>query len=132
MGIYDRDYERERSYDDSPGFHLGGARSWTTNLVIVMAIVYVVQLLTNPAARPDDGWFTDTFSLHADLPRQPWMAFQLITYGFLHDVNDLKHILFNASVCGCSAASVEAALREEGVSDVLPRGRGVCRRWPGW
>lgn len=97
MGIYDRDYERERSYDDSTGFRFGGgARSWTTNLVIVMAIVYVVQLLTKPAGRgPYDGWFTETFALHADLPRHPWMAFQLVTYGFLHDVYDLKHILFN-------------------------------------
>ena len=47
MGIYDRDYERQRSdYNDSPGFHLGGEMSWTTKLVIVMGIVYVVQLLT--------------------------------------------------------------------------------------
>ncbi len=94
MGIYDRDYERQRSNDESSGFHLGGARSWTTNLVIVMAIVYVVQLLTNSAG-PGEGWFTRTFSLYGDLPRQPWMAFQLITYGFLHDPDDLRHILFN-------------------------------------
>ncbi|MGD9635516.1 MAG: rhomboid family intramembrane serine protease [Pirellulales bacterium] len=94
MGIYDRDYEREHNYDESSGFHLGGgARSLTTNLVIVMAIVYVVQLLTRGAN--DTGWFTRTFSLDADMPRQPWMAFQLITYGFLHDPDDLRHIAFN-------------------------------------
>jgi membrane associated rhomboid family serine protease len=93
MGIYDRDYERERDYD-SPGYHLGGERTWTTNLVILMAIVYVVQLLTKTAGG-GEGWLTETFSLYADLPKKPWMAFQLITYGFLHDVNDFKHILFN-------------------------------------
>lgn len=93
MGIYDRDYERERDYD-SPGYHLGGERTWTTNLVIVMAIVYVVQLLTKTKGG-GEGWLTETFSLYADLPKTPWMAFQLITYGFLHDVNDFKHILFN-------------------------------------
>jgi membrane associated rhomboid family serine protease len=109
MGIYDRDYERERGYDDSPGFRMGGEMSWTTRLVIVMAIVYVVQLLTKsggPGA--PDGWFTDTFALHADLPRQPWMAFQLITYGFLHDVQDLKHILFNGFALWMFGRSVEA------------------------
>lgn len=96
MGIYDRDYERERDYNGSPGFHVGGDVSWTTKLVIVMAIVYVVQLLTKPSGRgPSDGWVTDTLALHANLLRHPWMAFQLVTYGFLHDVNDLKHILFN-------------------------------------
>jgi membrane associated rhomboid family serine protease len=94
MGIYDRDYERQRDYGDSPGFHLGGDLSWSSKLVIVMAIVYVVQLLTNSNA-PAGGWFTQIFELHADLPREPWMAFQLITYGFLHDPGDLKHILFN-------------------------------------
>jgi len=96
MGIYDRDYERERRYDDSPGFYVGSDWSWTTKLVVVMGIVYVVQLLTSPSGGgPGEGWFTNTFALHADLPREPWMAFQLISYGFLHDVHDLKHILFN-------------------------------------
>jgi membrane associated rhomboid family serine protease len=95
MGIYDRDYEREPNYGRASGFQLGGgARSLTTNLVVVMAIVYVVQLLTKGAG-PDEGWFTRTFSLWADLPRQPWMAFQLISYGFLHDPDDLRHIAFN-------------------------------------
>jgi membrane associated rhomboid family serine protease len=96
MGIYDRDYERERDYQDAPGYQLGGERTWTTNLVIVMAIIYVVQLLTKPGGPGlDKGWFTNLFSLYADLPRHPWMAFQLITYGFLHDPDDLRHILFN-------------------------------------
>jgi membrane associated rhomboid family serine protease len=95
MGIYDRDYEREQNYGYSPGFRFGGGmRSLSTNLVIAMAIVYVVQLLTKVSDR-DPGWFTDTFSLWANLPRQPWMAFQLITYGFLHSPNDITHILFN-------------------------------------
>lgn len=95
MGIYDRDYEREHNYDGSTGFHLGGGvRSLSTNLVIVMVIVYVVQLFTE-APGPREGWFTETFSLAANLPRRPWMAFQLVTYGFLHSPDDIKHILFN-------------------------------------
>jgi membrane associated rhomboid family serine protease len=98
MGIYDRDYERERDhYDDSPGFHLGGSLSWTNRLLIVMAVVYLVQLFTKPGGGGlgNSGWFTETFSLRADLPLRPWYFFELVTYGFLHDVNDLKHILFN-------------------------------------
>ena len=35
------------------------------------------------------------------------MAFQLITYGFLHDVNDLKHILFNCFALWMFGRSVE-------------------------
>jgi membrane associated rhomboid family serine protease len=106
MGIYDRDYERDRGYGDSPGYHLGSDMTWTTKLVIVMAIVYVVELVTNSDA-PGGGWFTQIFALHANLPRQPWMAFQLITYGFLHDPDDLKHILFNGFALWMFGRSVE-------------------------
>ena len=84
MGIYDRDYERERNYDDSPGYHLGGERTWTTNLVILMAIVYVVQLLTKLRV-PRRRLVHRIFSALRRSTREPWMAFQLITYGFLHD-----------------------------------------------
>jgi membrane associated rhomboid family serine protease len=106
MGIYDRDYERDR--DDSPGFHLGGERTWTTNLVILMGIIYVVQLVTQPGGRgADGGWFTETFSLSANLPLKPWMAFQLITYGFLHDIHDLRHIIFNCLGLWMFGRSVE-------------------------
>jgi membrane associated rhomboid family serine protease len=69
-------------------------RSLTTNIVLFTCGVFLVQLLTrgNP---PDQGWFTDLFALHADLLKKPWHFFELLTYGFLHDVRDLKHIIFN-------------------------------------
>lgn len=99
MGIYERDYEREHPYDDpGQGFNLGGERTLTTNLVIAMFAVYVVQLLTKPSvpAFPgDQGWFTNTLSLYADALLRPWRYFEFLTYGFLHDVDDLKHIAFN-------------------------------------
>src|ERR1044072_8730128 len=92
MGFYDRDYQRGDYYERQPGFHLGGTRTLTTNLVIVMFAVYAVQILTRG---PRSGWFTDMFSLHADVLKHPWMAFQLLTYGFLHDVRNVAHIIFN-------------------------------------
>jgi membrane associated rhomboid family serine protease len=63
------------------------------NLVIAMGIIYIVQLFTGLTAN-ESGMFTEFFSLHADVPRRPWMVFQLVTYGFLHSY-DLKHVLFN-------------------------------------
>jgi membrane associated rhomboid family serine protease len=33
--------------------------------------------------------------LQADWWRRPWLVYQLLTYGFLHDPTDLKHIGFN-------------------------------------
>ncbi len=94
MGIYDRDYERQEYYGSSPGYHIGGTRTLTTNLVIAMAVVYLVQVLTQPG-QGVAGWFTETFSLHADVFRRPWMCFELLTYGFLHDPDNILHILFN-------------------------------------
>ena len=100
MGIYDRDYERGGNYyGQQSGFNLGGPTTLTTKLVIVMFAVYAVQLITRgPLITPDrhaSGWFTDLFSLYPDVFLHPLHIFQLLTYGFLHDVDDLKHIIFN-------------------------------------
>ena len=46
MGLYDRDYQRDESYDRASGFEIGGGRTLTTNLVIVMIAIYVIQLVT--------------------------------------------------------------------------------------
>jgi membrane associated rhomboid family serine protease len=90
MGLYDRDYERERNYyDDRPGFHLGGQLSLTTKLVFVMFAIYLVQVLAS------GGWVTNALSLHADVLRRPWHLYQLLSYGFLHDPGDFRHIVFN-------------------------------------
>ncbi len=89
MGIYDRDYQRNYSGPQS-GFTVGGPTTLTTKLVIVMFAVYVVQLLTR-----DSGWFTRLFELYPNVFKHPLHYFQLLTYGFLHDPNDFRHIIFN-------------------------------------
>jgi membrane associated rhomboid family serine protease len=98
MGIYDRDYQRG-NYGPQPGINLGGPSSLTTKIVIVMFAVYVVQLLTRSAtplaAGGGEGWFTSLFSLYPNVLREPWHFFQLLTYGFLHDPSDLRHIVYN-------------------------------------
>jgi membrane associated rhomboid family serine protease len=82
MGIYDRPYYRgeERSA-------WLGNRSMVVNLILVNVVVFVAQKVF-------EG-FTATFSLHSDLLREPWNFWQLLTYGFLHDPENLAHIVFN-------------------------------------
>jgi len=92
MGIYDRDYNR--GYRGPSGFDFGGTTTLTTKLVVFMVVVYLVQLATR-GQPPDDGKFTDIFSLHADVFRRPWLIFEFLTYGFLHDPWSIRHILFN-------------------------------------
>lgn len=88
MGIYDRDYERNRDYRDAPGYHLSAPKTVTIKLMLVTAGVYVAQLLSQ-------GWITSEFALNDRWYYAPWQAYQLITYGFLHSPNDLWHILLN-------------------------------------
>lgn len=113
MGLYDRDYGRYSG--NAPGFHLGGGmRTLTTNIVLFTCGVFVVQLLTrgqspNPqmGLPGDSGWFTELFSLHSDLLAKPWHFFQLLTYGFLHDVWDFRHIVFNMATFWFIGRAVE-------------------------
>ena len=88
MGIYDRDYQRGDDYGGQPGFHLGAPRMMTTNIILVTCALYVVQLLAGP-------WYENSFELHADWFWQPWTAYQLLTYGFLHDPTNMWHIVLN-------------------------------------
>ena len=136
MGIYDRDYEREQRYDDSPGFHLGGgARTWTTNLVILMGIIYVVQLLTGLGPR-EDGWFTDLFSSACrsaatavdGISARSRMAFCTATTS-----STFSSI---ASACGCSAGRSKDSMARRSISRSfsrrwrLPARRGCCANSP--
>jgi membrane associated rhomboid family serine protease len=88
MGIYDRDYSRAGRGPQS-GFNLGGPSTLTTKIVIVMFIVYGIELLSKT------GWFVETFSLYPNVFVRPLHLFQLLTYGFLHDPGDFRHIAFN-------------------------------------
>jgi membrane associated rhomboid family serine protease len=87
MGIYDRDYERN-TYRREPGYHLGAERMMTTNIILVTVGLFVVQLMAGPR-------YQNALALNADWFRQPWEAYRLLTYGFLHAPDDLWHIALN-------------------------------------
>jgi membrane associated rhomboid family serine protease len=86
MGLNDRDYAR---YDQQPGFHVGAPQSATVQIMAVTGIVYLAQFAF-PAV--------NQLALEADWFRQPWKAYQLLTYGFLHSTDDITHILLNMLV----------------------------------
>lgn len=102
MGMYDRDYQHSNygyggngGYGQQPGVHLGAPQSMVMKLIILNFAIYVVQLLFR---YPGGDAVGDIFALQEDWFRQPWMVFQLLSYGFLHSVTNFWHILGNMFV----------------------------------
>lgn len=106
MGIYDRDYER--SYDTGSGWRDSynqseGIKNWSTNakILLTLIVVYVLQALFKPD-------FTEIFALPSDWFMQPWRIYGLVTYGLLHDPDNIQHILFNGIVLFFFGRAIEA------------------------
>jgi membrane associated rhomboid family serine protease len=99
MGIYDRDYYRK----DGPSIlavltEHGKVCKW---LILINVVLFVGQLVTRST-----DLITGALDLNtADVLRgQVW---RLLTYAFLHDPNDLFHILFNMLFLWWFGADVE-------------------------
>ncbi|HEX3869837.1 MAG TPA: rhomboid family intramembrane serine protease [Pirellulales bacterium] len=92
MGLYDRDYLRED--DDRPGIGLGGPRSMVANLIIINVVIYVADVLLHGSLGGVPGK-PGLLSLKSDTLYEPWNLWQLLTYGFVHAPDDIRHIAFN-------------------------------------
>jgi membrane associated rhomboid family serine protease len=84
MGIYDRDYYREDS-----GPSILGNWSAVTILIVINVAVFLIDMFS------EGHWLENNLALKPDLFTHPWQAWQLLTYGFLHDSRNLEHIAFN-------------------------------------
>jgi membrane associated rhomboid family serine protease len=92
MGIYDRDYVRR----EGPSFlgtftERGRVCRW---LIGINVIAFIVQILTVSTGAFSEIHFTEWFQLDVErvLHGQVW---RLLTYAFLHDPNEILHIVFN-------------------------------------
>ena len=79
---------RDHTYRAQPGYSAPGPRSMSTQIVLATGGVYLAQLFLK-------GPFLSALVLYDHWYMQPWQAYRLLTYGFLHSPNDIKHILFN-------------------------------------
>jgi membrane associated rhomboid family serine protease len=86
MGLMDRDYYR----DEPRGTLLGGDRSMVANLIIINVALYIVDALFF-----NNGDLIRKMALRSSLFERPWDAWQLLTYGFAHDYQNIWHIVFN-------------------------------------
>ncbi len=108
MGFQDREYFQE----DAPrGFTLSsGKRMVVTNLVIINVVIWLADAFTTPikqvAVQNDQlveavsgRWLSHFLALKLDVFQQPWMLWEVLSYGFAHaslgTPNGFWHILFN-------------------------------------
>ncbi len=107
MGIYDRDYGRE---EPTPWERMENPRSITVTLIIINVVVFVAELVTqSPLEDPvtgamvtgpdgmniQDSVVIDWLAVDGNTIKRPWMWWQFLTYGFVHDLNGISHLLFN-------------------------------------
>lgn len=87
MGIHDRDYERN---ERTPWDRVENPRSITVTLIVINAVIFFVDYFILP-----DTALADWFHVSAQTIFQPWMWWQFLTYGFIHDTEGIQHVLFN-------------------------------------
>jgi membrane associated rhomboid family serine protease len=97
MGLYDREYVR----GSQPGFHLSKPQTAVMQIVVITVGVYLLQVLVGPSV-------TELLALPANWITQPWRFFELLTYGFVHDANNIGHILINMFVFWMFGRELEA------------------------
>ncbi len=91
MGLYDRDYGRS---ERTPWDSAQNPRSITITLLVINVVVFFVDMISvDPQTKNSvlAGW------LHVDAETivRPWRWGQFLTYGFMHDISGISHILFN-------------------------------------
>ncbi|MGB7329586.1 MAG: rhomboid family intramembrane serine protease, partial [Rubripirellula sp.] len=102
MGLYDRDYGRdERTAWD----RIENPRSMTIILIVVTVAVFFAEVLfqnTTPIRLSDGSEalvksspIADWLSVKHDTLYKPWLWWQLLSYGFVHDYQKIFHVLFN-------------------------------------
>jgi membrane associated rhomboid family serine protease len=106
MGLYDRDYYRERR----PQFALRGPQTIVGTLILINVAVYVADGLissTHPAGAL--GSLNSFLALHVEALTRPYLWWQFLTYGFAHEsYPGIWHIAFNMLALFFLGPAVEA------------------------
>ena len=94
MGFQDRGYVRQR--------HDTFMADWTgVTLIIVLNVsLWLLNFLLSSDLLPFKRSLDDLFCLRVEGGWNPLQAWQLLTYGFLHDPDSPWHLLFNIPLLG--------------------------------
>jgi membrane associated rhomboid family serine protease len=91
MGLYDREYGRERT----PWDRIENPRSITTILIVINVAIWVICLLLSGSNTGRQNDLTGLLGCDGDTLLRPWMWWQWISYGFTHDLSSPWHLAFN-------------------------------------
>ena len=90
MGYQDREYYQE---DRTPsGFQLGSDLSYTWRIVILNAGLFLANFFLFSNVERNLTYYLE---LHGDSPARPLFWYQFLTYGFVHDPENLGHLFWN-------------------------------------
>ena len=96
MGLYDRDYGR---YDSETQWDRAQrpARNITITLIVITVAIFFFDMIFagRDAAGQSESILVPWFGASGQTITRPWMIWQSLSYGFLHDTNGIRHILFN-------------------------------------
>lgn len=113
MGLQDRDYSRYHGGGgfDGPsaggmgwnrgqqGWAAGAGRSIVVTLLLINGAVFLLDVLLSGSARDESGMarsrMMEWFAVRGDTLFYPWTWFRFLTYGFVHSLDDIRHLLFN-------------------------------------
>jgi membrane associated rhomboid family serine protease len=99
MGLENREYMRD-DYEQPPGWRpSGGSLSVTTQLILAMAAVYLLQLAsirTTDSARGGISIVESWLNLQVEPVIRQGQVWRLLTYSFCHSREKLLHLVMNA------------------------------------
>ena len=114
MGLYDRDYGRD---ERTPWDRIESRRSITATLIIINVVVFLASILFySQQPDPISGavsrryYIVDWLAVHGETLLQPWMWWQYLTYGFVHDTQEIWHLLFNMFLLFVFGRDVESRM----------------------
>jgi membrane associated rhomboid family serine protease len=91
VGIYDRDYYRQ----GGSGIQLRMPRTAVTAIILINVAVYVAEIFYPAGVIETFGCHVNAGNRSDDTLSRPWMWWQLLTCGFVHDPSSVGHIVGN-------------------------------------
>lgn len=105
MGLYDREYFRE---EEQPGIRARAPQTMVMTLVLINIAVYLIEMLfTDQSGDHPENKLVEFGAMYVSSLTKPWLWWQAVTSGFLHDPFSIWHVIGNMFVLWMFGRDVE-------------------------